>query len=187
RWLTCILLACCATPVLAEFMAVREPVPVDRLIANIQRHIDQKPDESHGWFVLARVHALAYARDGGQITVIDKEGSLPEFAPYDTVRVGRRPDAELSDAARNHLGKSINAYRKAIALDPKIAIYHLGLGWMLEQQALRATTQPADAVVNIEREAVEHYVRAIDLALDADLQRKRIMMGTDDAVSYEAA
>ncbi|MBM3856322.1 MAG: hypothetical protein FJ399_24720 [Verrucomicrobia bacterium] len=50
-----------------------EEVSIGRLIANVARQAEAKPDDPDVWFRLARLHAMAYASKG------------------DTAQVNRRP------------------------------------------------------------------------------------------------
>lgn len=120
---------------------------------------------------------------------------LPEFLPYDTVRVGHwqtdppKPSAE----ALLHLDASLANYAKAVELSPEVGLYWLGYGWMNEQAARFATqstmpaTRPA-ATTRIEI-AKMAYADAILAELAADRKidhdapvRERVAGDPDDDV-----
>ena len=57
------LILAAAGPALARY-AYRDlaEVPVERLAQNVRQHLEEHPDDGHAWYVLGRVHAMAYAR-----------------------------------------------------------------------------------------------------------------------------
>jgi hypothetical protein len=142
-------------------------VPVDRVTKNVEAWIKDKPKDPQAYYVLGRIHAMAYAygpnlslwgpAGGGRgkgapgvdastlpADVDIWKGQLPGFAPYDSIRVQRRDNAtDLSEDDAKHLAASIANYSKAVELDPKSAIYELGLAWILQETARNVATLPA--------------------------------------------
>ncbi len=152
-------------PVSAMFMRIDEPVPIDRLVANVERYIQERPDDADGHYTLGRIHSLAFAKaawGGDDLQTVEvvpaekrqrREGEpapeLPGFAAYQGVQVGEgqvRPPT-LSSRAREHLAASLRHYRRAVELKPDHPLYMLGHAWMLEQAALysKAVRQPEPA------------------------------------------
>ena len=185
----------------AMFMMPDERVPVDRLIANVSKYVERRPKDAKGYYLLGRLHSLAYAKEGQIVEYYssDEKNGLPGMVPWDTVQVHR--EGPLARDAAEHLRTSIELYRKAVKMAPKEPLYRLGLGWMIEQQALhaeRAATQPATttaatgpaatsqpSVDALLREAVDQYAKAVDLAIERDANGY-IDVG-DQPVSGEAA
>lgn len=140
--LSCALLISCAGISQAKWAMITEPVPTERLVTNIAEYIQKNPRDAHGYYVLGRVHSLAFAKGGEKVDVIpvgsrsNEDKDLPSFAGYQSVRVTRDTAAKAVDAADIlHLRQSVFNYSRATRRDDKNALYFLGLGWMLEQGA----------------------------------------------------
>ncbi len=121
------------------FHDTTEPVPIDRLIKNISQHIKEHPGDAHGYYVLGRIHSLAYAKKE-EIKVTYQSGrknaeplDLPQFSPYSNMYEAKVEDKTLSQEQKNHLLKSVQNYFIATRKNPDKALYFLGLAWMLEQ------------------------------------------------------
>ncbi len=116
-------------------------VPVDRLLKNANRYIQEHPKEAQGYYVVGRLHSMAFATGADQLRVArwsarakqreDPDG-LPRFWPRDSILV-RRTRRPTTPALRDHLQESIRNYRQATELDPRNALAWLGLGWVLEE------------------------------------------------------
>src|SRR2546423_989241 len=69
----------------AKFARVSEPVPVDRLLANVGAYVRLHPDEAAAHYTLGRIHSLAFAEPTKQAEVIVRNlgagqpQSLPQF------------------------------------------------------------------------------------------------------------
>ena len=174
-----------------EFMLVGNDTPVDTVTQQIERYIADHPKDAHGHYLLGRVHSLAWAAEGNQVRLVAGKGEqgLPGFAPYDSVRISRDAAKPADAAAIKHLEQSVASYRKAVELDPKNGLYHLGLAWMLEQQlatkASAPSTQPADHAKPLQ-EVIDLYIKAFDLSLAADIKSNHRIMAGDAFVSAEA-
>src|ERR1700693_1032254 len=126
-------------------------VPVDRLIINTAKYIKAHPKDSEGYFLLGRLHSLAYSDIPRTIEVwqyargYDSAITLPAVAFIEPVPHPERYSKEnkLPEQARAHLSESLKNYRRATELKPRQPLAYLGLGWMLEQGALVA--QEVDA------------------------------------------
>ncbi len=187
----------CATLLLplntfSMFMTIDRDMPVDEVVNKLEKFVADNPKDAHGHYLLGRVHSMAWAADGNQVRLIPpKNDGLPSFAIYQTVRVNREGGKAPTEPALYHLGQSVASYRKAVKLDPKNGLYHLGLAWMLEQQAAteanapKPATQPVDPAAKTQ-EIIDLYVKAFDLTLESDLKTDHLMAG-DAYVSLEAS
>lgn len=122
-------------------MMMPQSVPVDRLIKNVGAYVEKNPKDAQGYFILGRLHALAFARGPEPVQVYrygrdeaENTTSLPSF-PYDArTEVSRTStDPHLTAEARTHLLESVRSYQRAAQLAPREAVHWLGLGWILEQ------------------------------------------------------
>ena len=120
----------------ASALFVQPPsVPAERLIKNISAYLKDHPDDAEAHFLLGRVHYIAFAHRSSTIKAND-EGSdekLPRVV--DPRQQWADPKAEKIDdeQAIEHARAAITAFRKAIELDDKKALYHLGLAGIFEQ------------------------------------------------------
>lgn len=176
------------------FMLSDKDVPVDRVLPRVQAYAEQNPKDANAQFVLARIHALAWAMDGNQIRLIEAKGDdkLPDFAPYASVQVMRTKDGLPSADALAHLEKSLASYRKAVELEPKNGLYRLGLAWMMEQQlatpapSTQPATQPTDRAAEL-KAVIDQYLKAYELRFDEDKNKDDRLMAGDAFVAAEAA
>lgn len=111
-----------------------ENVPVDRVVANLERMIAEKPQDTALRLNLARTHAIAFAQKLSTLPMTKRSG-LPVF-PYDLggfrqFQVKSSTDRAALAAAEIHLKAAIAAYRELVKLDPNHSIGNLGLGWCL--------------------------------------------------------
>jgi hypothetical protein len=136
----CVLIAAAAlcTPLTAKFANSTEPLPADRMIKNTEAWIKEKPNDPQGYYVLGRVHAMAWAY-GPELTLIKPadDKSLPGFAAFQQVQV-RRADKAATKEDIDHLASSLAAYAQAVNLDAKNALYALGYAWMLQEAGAHA-------------------------------------------------
>ena len=163
------LVVVCA-PVGAEFgRVILENVPVDRLVANLERLTAEDPADLLLRLNLSRVHAMAFARktDTAQVRKGKERdgvwvGYMYEPEPFHTqypVKAARNETAEK--AARAHLEKAIGLYREILAVAPSTPVpqerwgqrldrvAQLGLGWCLVQAGDR------EAAITALRQVVE--------------------------------
>jgi hypothetical protein len=126
----------------------------------------------------------------------EKTGSVPIFPAWITPLV-TRPEKEkiLPPEAVRALTASISAYRRAVKLAPREGLYHLGLGWMLEQGAVwaeqlklppGATKAYPSSQAAWHSEALAAYRQAFALTKEKDLAKTGTMTGTLESVAVEA-
>jgi hypothetical protein len=133
-----------AIPQLSWALWAKPPMtPVNRLLANVSRYVQQNPKDAHGHYVLARLHSLAFAK--GQEAWVPHYPNKPlKFAPYDSPLVRRLEKlGEPDEKALRHLSLSVKHYAIATQLKPDEALYWLGFSWMLEQGIPYADRVPA--------------------------------------------
>jgi tetratricopeptide (TPR) repeat protein len=177
-------------------------VPVDRLVANLERELAADPKNASTHTNLARLHGMAYALKTEEVPAggwkpEDKEkpffGPNPTLIPY---RVKPAPDPAAEARAKEHLAKAIQHYEAALAIDPMSLLARLGYGWMLDQAGddARAMVEyrkvieqawPAEQKVKAAmpsqrfytQEAAEYLIPLLDAKKDAaeiqDLRTKR--------------
>jgi hypothetical protein len=123
-----------------------DSVPVDRLISNTAKYIKAHPKDSEGFFLLGRLHSLAYSDVPRKLEVwqyfrgSDPAFTLPAVAFIEPVPHPERYTKEdkLEEKSREHLLESLKNYRRATELKPRQPLAYLGMGWILEQGALHA-------------------------------------------------
>jgi hypothetical protein len=177
------------------WMRMEVEVPVDRLLGNAAAYIKQNPKDAQGYYVLGRLHSLAFARETKTLEVTRQEKEkLPGFPPWDSIIVRRSKQDAPSKLARNHLLESVRNYRRSTELAPQQPMAFLGLGWMLESGAAWARQLgPAPGEKNStadgnawKESALKAYRKAYALSIGADLKRGHIGPGADSAISLEA-
>ncbi len=194
----------------ARWANVTRPVPVDRLLQNVGSHVARHPKDAQGYYVLGRLHSLAFAKGAGDVQVIqdkqwkkNKSSNLPEFAAFHSPLVQRPETAKTLSGRDRHylwhnLSESIRSYRRATQLAPHDPLYQLGLAWMLEQgmpywpvlgappgeTAQRRTDAQTQNLWR--KRSLAAYRRAYALALNKDLKAQGHLSGTT-MISREAA
>ena len=131
-----------------------ETVPIDRLVANMEKMAADKPKDARLRYNLARVHAMAYASKGDKASVQRGReasgvwfGFTPTFVPFGNVQKAK--DAEAEKKAKAHLDKAVARYKQVVELDAKFAAAQLGLAWCIDQ------TGDKPAAIKAYRKAVE--------------------------------
>ncbi|MBI4613561.1 MAG: hypothetical protein HY720_08135 [Planctomycetes bacterium] len=118
-------------------------VPVERLVANLERMIQQEPLEAWRHAALGRVHAIAYALKTETLLSPWGEESAPRSEPWKTpVTPLSAEEEERRKAALAHLEKAILSYEKAAELAPEDMLVQLALGWC---RAEKGEKEPAIA------------------------------------------
>ena len=171
RWPRLLAMAAMAMPALGIWSPVGQPVPIERVLANVQAQLKDHPKDASLWLSLARVHSYAFFSSKPQIPMNGDKlfvSNIPQ-PPRTT-----QPSSE--DLA--HLKESIAAFRKSIALDPTAALPYLGLGWDMEQGA-----KYGEGTLEA---ALEDYRLAYDRSSKKELEMKYYAPGYE-AVSQEAA
>jgi len=92
-----VIIACYSTS--QAMFAMPQRIPVDRLIANASAYIEENPEDAHGYYVLGRIHYLAFSNKTVVLPASDKgENALPKipeniklnYANMDKVRLNNR-------------------------------------------------------------------------------------------------
>ncbi len=160
--------------------------PLERLLPNVQRYVQQHPNDAHGHYILGRLHSLAFAR-GMKTSVLYCPNKPLDFSPYEPFFAERQKElSEPDNAALSHLAASIRHYRIAVRLKPKEALYWLGLAWVLEQGIKFADKLPAPflekpkivAAEEWRKEALNAYRQAFRLSVEKDLAQSNFLRGT---------
>jgi hypothetical protein len=172
-------------------------VPVDRLITNTTAYIKEHPEDPMGPYTLARIHYLALATGSSRVLGFDRGARNPLPTVNEPIPPGGRPGRAGSPAPtkenawteaqlREHLQQAIENYQKALKMDDKNALFHLGLA-SVSQAALNAgfklgpipglqgTEPPKDGdFAPVWREqAIAEYLKAYQLSA-----------GTEATISY---
>ncbi len=175
----------------AKFATGTEKVPVDRVVKNVQAIIRDKPEDAQGYYVLARVHAMAWAYGAELNLVTVNEGELRKFGPYDSVEVRAAAGKQATAEDYAHLAKAIENYREAVKRAPGEAIYQLGLAWVLQEAGRAGKDLPGDFLSGgkaLTAEAKASYVQAVKDLADADAKvreaaTKKLVDGMPGAVA----
>jgi hypothetical protein len=185
-----VVLACAVSPLRAMFVGDAEDAPVDRLVSNLTRLTEREPQNVTYRLNLARVHAMAYARQADVVRVMrgrEELGPWPSqgFAPGDLDRA--MPEvlegARSAPQGREHLTAALASFQAVLAIEPTHAIARLGHAWCLQEsgdraraiteyRALIADLRPrAPAILPIVpllvREAEGYLIALLDPARDA--------------------
>ena len=123
----------------ARFLAPQlETVPIDRLVANMEKMVADSPKDGRLLYNLARVHAMAYASKGDKASVNRGRqrngawfGFTPKHVPFGDVT--KAADADADKKAKAHLAKAVTRYQQAIKHSTNPAAAQLGLAWCIDQ------------------------------------------------------
>jgi hypothetical protein len=115
-----------------------EQVPVARLVTNLEAAVRKHPKDVQTLVNLARAHGMAYAlkTDTTQVRKGQEEkgpwfGYEPKFVPFD--KVVKSDDADKQKAAKAHLAKAVENFKRAVKLAPDNLPARLGYAWTLDQ------------------------------------------------------
>jgi tetratricopeptide (TPR) repeat protein len=154
-----------------------EKVPVEKLVANLQKLVDEKPKDAQLRLNLARVHAMAYAlkTDTAEVNAKAKVpgawfGYEPTHVPFKSKPTD---DPAKQKAAQEHLKKAIQRYKETVDLDPDNLTARLGLAWVIDQSKDR-------------KEAIKQYRDVIERAWAKEMGKKTAGLGWH-SVTAEAA
>lgn len=173
----------------AAMWATPSDAPVGRLITNVTKYVKEHPQDAQGHFTLARIHSLAFALKSDSIATWneekDREGrALPSICTNDfqgmTLWIAKAvPTPEpRKEELRLHLTESVRSFERALALDDKPALYHLGLAYVMEQGTVLADeTDIVPGATPIEKLSAENKAE-IDKLIDSlgvtkESERKR--------------
>ena len=154
-------------------------VPVERLVANLERALAADPGNLETRINLARLHGMAYALKTDEVDAARGDSTKPEEPYYglhpDLVPYKTRKAATPAEdsAAREHLKKATEHYAVALARDPRNLLARLGYAWTLEQAGEK-------------RRAIEEYRQVIRDAWRTEETAQRLFP-EDRFFTYEAA
>jgi len=155
-----------------------QKVPIPRLVANLERQIEEDPKQVEPRYALARAYSMAYALKLDEFDV--RTNGSPFFGAgsssgyFQPPQVKPAASADKEKEAQAFLKKAIERYREAVALDPRHMPSQLGLGWCLDQS-------------DDKKAALETYRKALDLAWSAEKAQQRIESGasvTEEIAGY---
>jgi hypothetical protein len=112
-------------------------VPVERIVANLERHAISDPKDFQSRFNLARAHVLAYAMKSDMVQV--RKGGKSEDVWFGPMAKSLPPyvaptrDATRLKEATAHLSKALKRYEEALELYPEHLAARLGHAWAVEQ------------------------------------------------------
>lgn len=134
------LFAMVAAPQLAATWRTPEPVPVERLIENLQRIIDERPDAPHPRYQLGRVCGLAFALGTKQVGTFgfdppEVAANVWQKARFHGVVPGGPAQSWESRQRLMLLGRAVREHVVALQEDSEPAVYHLGLAYVLASGA----------------------------------------------------
>jgi hypothetical protein len=170
-----------AVPGLAIFMG--DPrVPVDRLITNTTAYIKEQPKDPMGPYTLARIHYLALATRASSVLGSDQSGRLPTVNEPARV-ISPSGNAWTESQLRDHLKQAVENFQKALSMDAKNALFHLGLA-SVSRTALDAgfklgpipgvdmTEVPKDGdfAALWREQAIAEFLKAYDLSVGTNTQ-----------------
>ena len=192
----------------SAMFAPPEAVPVDRLVKNLARHVAEHPASANAHYTLGRAHYMAVVFRSAKVGIYDAHGDnekLPTIADRWLQKWALKRGNDGKEAAGDlpteqlvqHHARAIKHLNRAVKIAPKKALYHLTLASAHEQgeAVLKAAAEtrpaeeaPADRQNKAIRQAVKHYKRAYELAIDEDLARERQPVdGLRGLISHEAA
>ncbi len=159
-------------------METRE-VPIDRLVANLERDLKSDPANVQTLINLARLHAMAFALKADEFPAAQIKPDQPEIPSFPpgasqlptTVRPA--PSEEHAARAAKHLKEAIRRYDAALKLAPDNLTARLGHGWVLQQSG---DTQGA----------IKEYRRVVEQAWPSE-QKIRALMPSQRLFTHEAA
>jgi hypothetical protein len=170
--------------------------PLERLLRNTQTYLQKNPNDAQGYYVLGRLHSLAFARQTQTLSVYESNAQRPltELPPYESILIARDKTKPPTAAALQHLSESIRQYQRATELAPAKAAAWLGLGWMWESgaefaaevsrskggQALPSNTSAWQT------RALAAYRQAYARSVKQDLAREHAGPGANAQISLEA-
>lgn len=119
--------------------AFPQNTPVDRLIVNLTKYIEEHPDDPNGYYRLGRVHTMALETKTGFVLAFQVHEGQPERPAEGSWahRNSSRPATQQAvppspELLRTHLNEAVRLLDKAIEMRPNEAIYRLTLACALE-------------------------------------------------------
>jgi hypothetical protein len=113
--------------------AIPHDVPVDRLVANLTKYIEEHPEDPEGYYRLGRVHTLALETKSEFVLAYERTPPVPAEGSWAKRQWGREQHAEATpDQLKTHLTEAIKFLNQAIDRQPHRARYRLTLACALE-------------------------------------------------------
>ena len=166
----------------AIYMSVETTqVPVDRLVANLEKELESNPGNVQTILNLARLHAMAFANKEETFPAAAPKADQPEVPSYSpgssqiprTVKPAPSPQGTAT--AAQHLKEATRHYEAALALAPDNLTARLGHGWVLEQAGNH-------------KAAIAEYRKVVEQAWPSEQKIKALMpsqrMFTQEAAGY---
>lgn len=136
----------------AEWIALATtPIPVDRLVANLENRLGNEPTNVSVLVNLARLHAYAFAADVTVMWQQTSDETVTELNPHESDLPAQSVVLPITRERQVHLERAIAHYREALRLDREHLVARLGLAWCLEQNGST-------------KDAIAEYTTLIDLA-----------------------
>jgi hypothetical protein len=135
-----------------RMFAMPSDAPVDRLVRNITAYTNDHPTSGHAYYLLGRVHAVAFSTKSRTVGVYrggEKPGELPQLA--DNRWSDRTGPAPTVQELYGHLAASVSAYERAVDLCSPKAVSEwretdLVLAWLGYASVLDAGLEASDQV-----------------------------------------
>lgn len=120
-------------------------LPLGRVANNIAAYIKEHPNEAHGYYLLGRVHDIAYTYATRDISAFIEDSApyLPRFSRVapDMNRIREHNSVQIpmaNDERLPHLAAALRSFATAIEKSPKDAQTHLSYASLLERAAADA-------------------------------------------------
>lgn len=167
---TALLLLALSGAIVAEWVSPTN-WPVDRLVRNLTRHVEQHPDDASALYALGRIHSWAFVFQTDEVALLfypgDPDAEEPELdveqlantLPSDALQRQRfaHPDASsnVSPKRTEHLTEAVRDLTRAAELDHERAETQLSLGSTLEAGAPFAASVDSPALLGWPTEIAE--------------------------------
>jgi hypothetical protein len=178
----------------ARFAMPRD-VPVERLIKNVGAYVKEHPKDAMGYYMLGRVNYLALSLKSKTVRAFEQAGGLPSM-PQRFQEAG--PDKPSDDELKAYLAAAAENFSKAIEMEPKNGLFHLGLASLMDAAAnsglelgavpgMKPDDKPATGKEAWQEAAIAEFAKAHELRIKEDSKiTERPIHGLDSLVSYEA-
>lgn len=176
-------------------MFVEPPeAPVERLVKNVSAYVKDHPKDPMGYYALARLNYMALSLRSRNVRVYER-GPLPAVElPPSPARSAEGEDRPSDAELKSYLAKALENFAKAIELDAKNGLFHLGLASLMDAASRSGLELPAapgtkdgTSVEAWRDAAIGEFTKAFDLAIDADRKVPSVpIRGLGSLVSYES-
>ena len=150
-------------------------VPIARLVQNLERQLEQAPDDVATRLNLARLYAMAYSLKVDAFEASTTKGQLQPWFGYSPPHLPgpvRRPSGgDRRDWAADYLEPALKTYADVVSRAPDNVVARLGLAWALEQAGQKDR-------------AIAEYRKTVELAWPVDRAKGSFWT---DPVTTEAA